>query len=59
MAELKVATVRTQVLLSLHTDFENFTKLKPAPYQEKVANTLLDEVIAWGGALKALRTSSI
>ena len=58
MAELKVATVRTQVQLSLHTDFENFTKFKPAPFQEKTANTMLDEVIAWGGALKALRTST-
>jgi NAD(P)H-dependent FMN reductase len=59
MAELKVATVRTQVQLSLHTDFENFTKFKPAPFQEKVANTMLDEVIAWGGALKVLRTNTI
>jgi NAD(P)H-dependent FMN reductase len=59
MAELKVATVRTQVQLSLHTDFENFTKFKPAPFQEKTANTMLDEVIAWGGALKALRTSTV
>lgn len=56
MAELKVATVRSQVQLSLFTDFENFTKFKPAPFQEKLANTMLDEVIAWGGALKALRT---
>jgi NAD(P)H-dependent FMN reductase len=59
MAELKVATVRTQVQLSLHTDFENFTKFKPVPFQEKAVNTMLDEVIAWGGALKALRTSNI
>ena len=58
MAELKVATVRTQVQLSLHTDFENFTKFKPAPFQEKAANTMLDEVIAWGDALKVLRTST-
>ena len=58
MAELKVASVRTQVQLSLHTDFENFTKFKPAPFQEKAANTMLDEVIAWGGALKVLRTST-
>jgi len=56
MAELKVATVRSQVQLSLFTDFENFTKFKPAPFQEKSANTMLDEVIDWGGALKALRT---
>jgi NAD(P)H-dependent FMN reductase len=32
MAELKVATVRTQVQLSLYTGFENFTKFKPAPF---------------------------
>ena len=59
MAELKVATVRTQVQLSLHTDFENFTKFKPAPFQEKAANTMLDEVIAWGDAHKLLRTRTI
>jgi NAD(P)H-dependent FMN reductase len=56
MAELKVATVRSQVTLSLFTDFENFTKFKPTPYQENLANVLLDGVIAWGGALKTLRT---
>ena len=55
MAELKVATVRTQVQLSLFTDFENFSNFKPAIFQEKAANNMLDEVIAWGGALKALR----
>src|SRR5919112_5073511 len=59
MAELKVATVRTQVLLSLHTDFENFTKFKPAPFQEKAVNTMVDEVVAWGGALKTLRTKKV
>ena len=56
MAELKVATVRSQVQLSLFTDFENFTKFKLAPFQEKTVNTMLDEVIAWGSALKTLRT---
>ena len=56
MAELKVATVRSQVQLSLFTDFENFTKFKPSSFQEKSVNNMLDEVIAWGGALKALRT---
>jgi NAD(P)H-dependent FMN reductase len=57
MAELKVATVRSQVTLSLFTDFENFTKFKPATFQENSANAMLDEVIAWGGALKTLRTN--
>ncbi|HVL59104.1 MAG TPA: hypothetical protein VM491_21610, partial [Burkholderiaceae bacterium] len=55
MAELQVATVRAQVALSLMTDFENFSKFKPAAYHEKTLNTMLDQLIGWGSALKALR----
>ena len=55
MGELQVADVRNQVGLSLFTDFENFTIFKPAAKQEKSGNSMLDQVIAWGGALKALR----
>ncbi len=56
MGELKVATVRAQVQLSLFTDFENYSNFKPHPFHEKVANNMLDEVIAWAGALRVLRT---
>jgi len=59
MAELPVATVRAQVSFSLFTEFENFTTFKPAPYQEQYVNTMLDQVIAWGSALKALRTRKL
>jgi NAD(P)H-dependent FMN reductase len=55
MAEMQVADVRAQVGLSLFTDFENFSVFKPAPQQEKSVNDMLDQVIAWGGALKTLR----
>ena len=55
MAEVQIATVRNQVLLSLFTDFENFSVFKPAPQHEKSVNAMLDQVIAWGGALKTLR----
>jgi NAD(P)H-dependent FMN reductase len=55
MGELQVATVRAQVGLSLFTDFENFSVFKPAAPQEKAVNAMLDQVIAWGGALKTLR----
>jgi NAD(P)H-dependent FMN reductase len=55
MGELQVADVRAQVALSLFTDFENFTVFKPAPMHEKSVNAMLDQVIAWGGALKTLR----
>ena len=55
MGEILVADVRAQVALSLFTDFENFTTFKPAPLHEKSVHTMLDQVIAWGGALKGLR----
>jgi hypothetical protein len=55
MGELQVADVRAQVGLSLFTDFENFSVFKPAVHQEKSVNTMFDQVIAWGGALKSLR----
>lgn len=56
MGELQVADVRAQVMLSLFTDFENFTTFKPAAHHEKSVNAMLDQVIAWGGAMKSLRT---
>ncbi|MDC0715195.1 NAD(P)H-dependent oxidoreductase [Stigmatella sp. ncwal1] len=55
MGELQVADVRAQVALSLATDFENYTVFKPAARHEASVNTVLDQVIAWGGALKTLR----
>ena len=55
MAEVQVATVRNQVALSLFTDFENFTNFKPDPRHEKSVNAMLDQVLAWGGALRPLR----
>jgi NAD(P)H-dependent FMN reductase len=57
MAELQVATVRAQVMLSLFTDFENFSKFKPAVQHEAEVNTMLDQLVAWGGALKTLRAA--
>src|SRR5918992_4040915 len=59
MAELQVADVRAQVAVSIITEFENFTKFKPASYQEKLVNNMLDQVIAWGKALEALRTGKL
>ena len=55
MAEVQVADVRNQVVLSLFTDFENFTVFKPAARQEDAVTAMLDQVIAWGGALQPLR----
>src|ERR1700688_864104 len=55
MAELQIATVRNQVLLSMFTDFENFSVFKPLARHEKSVNDMFDQVLAWGGALKTLR----
>lgn len=55
MGEIQVADVRAQVMLSLFTDFENYTVFKPAPTHEAAVNTMLDQLVAWGGALKGVR----
>ena len=59
MAELQVATVRAQVMLSLFTDFENMSAFKPAAHQEKALGAMLDQLVAWGEALKALRSGEL
>jgi NAD(P)H-dependent FMN reductase len=55
MGEIKIADVQAQVALSIFTDFENFTTFKPHEHHDKSVHLMADEVIAWGGALKALR----
>jgi len=57
LAEVQVAGVRAQVLLSLSSDFENFSVFKPAASREAAVTAMLDEVLAWGGALQTLRLS--
>ncbi len=59
MGEVQVADVRAQVALSLFTDFENYTVFKPGPQHEAAVNAMLDQVIAWGGALKSLREGAM
>lgn len=53
--ELRLADVRTNVALSLFTDFENFTELKPSAFQVQALDALFGEVIAWSEALAPLR----
>ena len=55
LGELQVADVRQQVMLSLATDFENYSVFKPHPRHEEELATLLSQVNAWAGALKTLR----
>ncbi|MFJ5730049.1 NADPH-dependent FMN reductase [Streptomyces paradoxus] len=68
LAEVKVADVRSQVVLSVFTDFDytgcDMTdptaagEFKPGEQQEQAVNTMLDEVIAWSAALKPLRADA-
>ncbi|HEY1179692.1 MAG TPA: NAD(P)H-dependent oxidoreductase [Phytomonospora sp.] len=64
LAELKVATVRTQVALSVYQDFE-FTDptdpadpgvVAPGPHHTETLHEMLGELVSWSGALKSLRT---
>jgi len=55
MGELNVADVREQVVLLLASDWENFAAFKPAERHEKSVHAMLDQVLAWSGALKVLR----
>ena len=57
MAELQIATVRAQVLLSLFHDFENFSTFKPGAHHEQSVTTMLDQLVAWGTALRSVRQS--
>ena len=58
MAEIQVADVRAHVLFSLYNDFENFSVLKPTPAHETALTTLLDQLVAWGTAMKSVRDAA-
>jgi len=55
MAELQIADVRAQVMLSLSTDFEDYSTFKPAPQHEQTVKQMLDQVLAWATALRKVR----
>jgi NAD(P)H-dependent FMN reductase len=55
LSELQIAHVRNQVMFSLFTDFENFSVFKPHPRNEESVNDMLEQLIAWGSALKTMR----
>ncbi len=54
-AELMIADVRSQVLLSLFTDFENFANFKPQALHQDNLNALFEQLNTWGQALKQVR----
>ena len=53
--ELRVATVREQVLLSLYTDFKDMSEFNPDQRHKDEVQALFDNVISWSNALKTIR----
>jgi NAD(P)H-dependent FMN reductase len=58
MGELQIADVRAQVMLSLLTDFENYSTFKPASHHEQTARTMFDQLLAWSAAMRTVRRSA-
>jgi NAD(P)H-dependent FMN reductase len=58
MAEVQIATVRNQVMLSLRDDFENYSVFKPREFHEKALGQVFDQVMSWGGAMRTLRETT-
>jgi len=54
MAQLLIADVAAQVMLSNFTDFEDGV-FKPNPRHEKSLNLLFNQVIGWSTAMRTLR----
>jgi NAD(P)H-dependent FMN reductase len=59
MGEVQVATIRTQLAFSLRTDFENFQIFRPADYHQQTLDELIDQLLLWATALKAVRHNRI
>lgn len=59
MAEIKIADIRSQVALSLFSDFEDMSELRPGPQHLQILNRMLDELALWGGALKQVRAGRV
>ena len=53
--ELQMADVRTNVALSLFTDFRNFSELAPGEHQLQALDVMFAQVVAWSQALAPLR----
>jgi NAD(P)H-dependent FMN reductase len=57
-AELQMATVRSQVALSLFTDYENFVDFAPGPQHDDALSNLFAQLEGWSAALAQLRAAT-
>jgi NAD(P)H-dependent FMN reductase len=58
MAEVQIADVRAQVMFSLATDFKNYSEFTPHQRHEQELDTMLKQLVAWGEAMKTVRTQA-
>ena len=59
VGELQMADVRQQVGISLITDFEAYTTLKPIPHHEAGLDVMLGQLESWAGALAGVRAGAL
>lgn len=59
LGEVQIADVRQQVAFSLMTDFENFSVLAPTGNQAAHLDTMLNQLVAWAGALRSVREQQL
>ena len=57
LAELAIATVRSNPAFSIFTDFTDSKEFQPADLHLDVVQRMLDQVLSWGRALKTVRNS--
>jgi NAD(P)H-dependent FMN reductase len=55
LVEVQMASIPAEVNLSLYNDFENYKTFKPDPMHEARVKAMLDQLVAWSGALKNVR----
>lgn len=55
MAELQIADVRQQVMLTLADDFENYERFTPREHHEASVNQMLDQLLTWARTMQPVR----
>lgn len=58
LSEMQVAHVRNSALLSLFTDFENFSALAPTEPATAAVGPMLDQLVVWTKAMESVRAGA-
>lgn len=59
LSEMQVAHVRNAVLLSLFTDFENFSTFAPTAAPAAAVAPMLDQLVRWARAMELVRAGEL